>query len=80
MSRHHFGFTLEVRDVSAKKMLQEMYNADFIESIIGTSGNIEEMSYEDQKFLKLTDENARKIGKHYQLPLPRRIYFQITGK
>ena len=45
-------------------MLQEMYNADFIEAIIGTSGNIEEMSYEDQKFLKLMDDNARKIGKH----------------
>ena len=72
VSHQHFGFTHEVQDVSAKKMLQEMYNADFIEPIIGTSGNIEEMSYEDQKFLKLTDENARKIGKHYQLPLPFR--------
>ena len=49
-----------------------MYNAGFIEAIIGTSGNIEEMSYEDQKFLKLMDENARKIGKNYQLPLPFR--------
>ena len=58
-----------------------MYNAGFIEAIIGTSGNIEEMSYEDQKFLKLMDENARKIGKHYQLPLPfRDKMFQITGK
>ena len=47
VSRHHFGFTHEVWDVSAKKMLQEMYNADFIEPIIGISGNIEETSYED---------------------------------
>ena len=51
VSRHHFGFTHEVRDVGAKNMLQETYNADFIEPIIGTSGNIEEMSHEDQKFL-----------------------------
>ena len=72
VSPQHFEFIHEVRDVSAKKMLQEMYNADFIEPIIGTAGNIEEMSYEDQKFLKLMDENARKIGKHYQLPLPFR--------
>ena len=81
VSRHHFEFTHEVRDVSAKKMLQEMCNADFVEPIIGTSGNIEEISYEDKKFLKLMDENARKIGKHYQLPLPfRDKMFQITGK
>ena len=72
VSRYHFRFTHEVQNVSAKKMLQEMYNADFIETIIGTSGNIEEMSYEDQKFLKLMDENVRKIGKHYQIPLPFR--------
>ena len=83
MSRHHFGFTHEVWNVSAKKMLQEMYNADFVEPIIRTSGNIEEMSYEDKKYLKLMGENARKIGKYYQLPLSFRDktkIFQITEK
>ena len=52
VSPHQFGFTHEVWDVSAKKLFQEMYNADFIEPIIGASVNIQEMSYEVRNSLK----------------------------
>ena len=79
---HHFGFTHEVLDVSAK-MLQEMYIADFIEPIIGTSEKIEEMSYEDQKFLKLMmkmQERLEKIINFHCHSGTRQRYFQITGK
>ena len=31
---------------------------------------IEEISFEDRKFLKMMDENSKKFGNHYQLPLP----------
>ena len=34
------------------------------------SGNFEELSYEDKKFLEMMDEKTKKVGKHYQLPLP----------
>ena len=34
------------------------------------SANFEELSYEDKKFLEMMDEKTKKVGKHYQLPLP----------
>ena len=50
-----------------------MYNADFSNSKAGRLGHtlvsIEEISFEDRKFLNMMDENFTKAGKHYQLPL-----------
>ena len=49
MASHHFGITNEVKDVSAKQMLQRMYNQElklaFMEGIGKT--DIEEISFED---------------------------------
>ena len=75
MASHHFGITNEVKDVSAKNMLQIMYNQEcnesklaFMEEIRKT--DIEEISFEDREFLNMINENSRKVGKHYELPLP----------
>ena len=55
-------------------MLTAIYNANFNEEKTGKLGhslvNIEEISFEDRKFLKIMDENSTKVGNHYQLPLP----------
>ena len=52
-------------------MLQIMYSQEsklaFMEGIGKT--DIEEISFEDREFLKM-NENSRKVGKHYELPLP----------
>ena len=73
----------QVKDISAKQMLTGMYNSDFNESKTETLGhgliNIEEISFEDKKLLKMMDENSMKVGCHYQLPLPLKnesMYFQ----
>ena len=75
MASHHFGITNEVKDVSAKQMLQRMYNQEFNESKLAFmegigKTDIEEISFEDREFLKMMNENFRKVGKHYELPLP----------
>ena len=70
---HHFGVSNKVKDISAKQMLTAIYNADFNEKKTGRLGhslvNIEEVSFEGRKFLKMMDENSTKVGNHYQLPL-----------
>ena len=70
---HHFGVPNKVIDMSAKQMLIAIYNADFNEEKTGRLAhslvNIEEISFEDRKFLKMMDENSTKVGNHYQLPL-----------
>ena len=52
-------------------MLQIMYSQEsklaFMEGIGKT--DIDEISFEDREFLKM-NENSRKVGKHYELPLP----------
>ena len=68
---HYFGIPDEIKDVSAKQMLKLMYNTEFSETRLEGIGsaNLEELSYED-KLLEMMDENTKKVGKHYQLPLP----------
>ena len=55
-------------------MLENMYNTEFCESRLGlgieASNNMEDTSFEDQKFLKLMDEKSRKVREHFEIPLP----------
>ena len=32
--------------------------------------DIKEISFENRKLLKMMNENSRKVGKHYEVPLP----------
>ena len=75
MASNHFGITNQVKDVSAKQMLQRMYNQEFNESKLAfiegiPKTGIEEISFEGREFLKIMNKNSRKVGKHYELPLP----------
>ena len=55
-------------------MLEKIYNTEFYESRLGfgieASSNMEDISFEDQKLLKLMDEKLRKVGEHFDIPLP----------
>ena len=37
---------------------------------IGAFNSMEDMSFEDQNFLKFMDEKSRKVEEHYEIPLP----------
>ena len=69
---HCFGVSNKAKNVSEKLVLTAMYNADFNEDktgrLVHSLVNIEEISFEDRKFLKIMDENSTKVGNHYQLP------------
>ena len=55
-------------------MLENIYNIEFCESRlelgIEVSNKIENMSFEDQEFLKLIDEKLKKVGEHFEISLP----------
>ena len=74
IASQYFGIPGEIKDVNTKQLLKLMYNTEFsVASLEGVGiglDNFEELSYEDKKFLEMTDENTKKVGKHYQLPIP----------
>ena len=74
IASHYFGIPDEIKDVNTKQLLKLIYNTEFsetrLEGVAIKSANFEELSYEDKKFLEMMDENTKKVGKHYQLPLP----------
>ena len=76
IASHHFGIANEVKYVSAKQMLQRMYNQEFNESKVAFMErigrtDIENFSFEVREFLKMMNKNSRKAGKH-ELPSPLR--------
>ena len=62
---YYFAIPDEIKDVSDKQMLKLMYNTELS---IG-SASLQVLFYEDKNFLEMMDENTKKVGKHYQLPL-----------
>ena len=79
----YFGIPDEINDVSAKQMLKLMYNTEFsetrLEGVRTGSANFVELSYDDKKFLEMMDENTKKLGKHYQLPLPLKNHKKFSN-
>ena len=71
---HHFCVINEVKDTGIKDMLNKIYHADFTESVqprkFDKMLNLsDELSWGDQKFLRLTEEVTKEDG-YYQLALP----------
>ena len=66
----------QVKETGIKEMLERMYQMDFNESSAKVhdvmTQKLEDISYEDKKFLKLMDDQTVKVGNHYQTPLPLR--------
>ena len=67
----------QVRDSGIKEMFERMYQLDSNESSTKAhdvmTKKLEDISYEEKKFLKLMDAQTVKVGNHYQTPLPLRI-------
>ena len=76
LSRHHFEIQKEVKDTGISDMMQRMYQLDFIEPRTKfkdlMTNRLDEISYEDKKFLKIMEDQVVKVGKHYETPLPLR--------
>ena len=76
IAKHHFEIQNEVNSVGIKEMLQRMYELDFVEPKMlfndVVTDKIETASYEDEKFLRIMDEQTIKVCNHYETPLPLR--------
>ena len=63
---YHLGVPNKLKGISTKQMLTAIYNAIFSKEQTGRLAhsliNIEKMSFEDRKFLKMMDENSTKVG------------------
>ena len=74
IASYHFGISSKAKDINAKQMLKKIYNTEFCESGLGlgieASNNMEDISFEDQKFLKLMDEKSRKVRERFEIYLP----------
>ena len=73
---HHFEVQDQLKESGIKKMLERMYQMDFNECsgkvLHVMTQKLEDISYENKKFLKLMDDQTVKVGNHYQTPLPLR--------
>ena len=76
ISRLHFEIQKEVKDTGVSDMMQIMYQLDFIEPRTKfkdlMTNRLDEISYEDKKFLKIMEDQVVKVGKHHETPLPLR--------
>ena len=74
IASHHLGVSSKVKDIDAKQMLENICNTEFCESRLGleieASSNMEDILFEDKRFLKLMNEKSRKVGEHFEIPLP----------
>ena len=73
ISRHHFEIQKEVKDTGIRDVMQRMYQLDFIEPRTKfkdlMTNRLDEISYEDKKFLKIMEDQVVKVGNHYKTPL-----------
>ena len=72
LSRYHFEIQKEVKDTGISDMMQRMYQLDFIEPRTKfkdlMTNRLDEISYEDKKFLKIMEDQVVKVGNHYETP------------
>ena len=61
----------QVKESGTKEMFEKIYQLDFNESSLKVhdvmTQKLEDISYENKKFLKLMDDQTVKVGNHYQL-------------
>ena len=73
---HHFEVQDQVKKSGIKEIFERMYQLDFNECSAKLhyvmTKNLENISYENKKFLKLMDDQTVKVGNHYQILLPPR--------
>ena len=75
LSRHHFLIENATKYMSKEQMFEQMYYSDFTEKeaqIGKIDENLEQLSKNERRFLKILDAAARKNRNHYEVPLPKR--------
>ena len=75
IARHHFAIEDKCQEVGIQEMLMKLYMQDFVEPKTTKDeicDALQEVSYEDKKFIKMMNEETVEIGWHYQTPLPFR--------
>ena len=76
ISSYHFEIQKEVKDTGISNMMQGMYQLDFIESRTKFKGlmtnRLDVISYEDNKSLKIMEDQVVKVRNHYETRLPLR--------
>ena len=75
VASHHFKIDnrLKRSEIGVKEMFERIFHNDFSEIKqlqLKEIGNIEEISREDKKFLKILEKGTKKNGNHYEVPLP----------
>ena len=76
LARHHFETKSQMQENDLKQMIERMYQANFSEPELGFKqmvSNLEEVSLEDQHFLKLLDN-----GKNWSMGIIRCLYHSKT--
>ena len=71
-TRHHFANENKCCKLGIREMLMKQYMQDFVKPNATkdeTCDILQEVSYEDKNFIKMTNEKTVKIGRHYQTPL-----------
>ena len=70
---HHFEVQDQVKESGIKEMFERMYQLDFSKSNAKVhdvmTKKLEDISYGDNKFLKLMDKQTVKVSNHYQTAL-----------
>ena len=61
-------------------MLKKIYNHDFTESYHMANKEMVGASQEDKRFLQISEEGAKLVNGHYEIPLPfRRVDVQLPN-
>ena len=76
ISRHHFEIQKEMKDTEISNMIERMYQLDFVEPRTKLkdlmTNRLDELSYEDRKFLKIVADQVVKFGNRYKTTLALR--------
>ena len=72
---HHFKIDNRLKRpaIGVKEMFKRMFDNDFSELRqlqLNIIGNIEDISREDKKFLKILETGTKESGNHYEVSLP----------
>ena len=72
VGKHFFQAKTLVKETDVKEMSARLYNQEFTESGSPECKSEKGMSVEDVKFMKIMEDGAKMVNKHYQIRLPFR--------